>query len=76
MTTPVTAEQHRDAQAHEYGQYVATEVIYVGGSRAFNVGDAVPASHVDRGVVNADQVTKTSTKAGKALASGNDEPKG
>ncbi|MGZ6838626.1 MAG: hypothetical protein ACXVGE_22425, partial [Blastococcus sp.] len=70
MTTPVTADQLAAAQAHEYGQYVAAEPIYVGGSRAFNPGDPVPASHVDRGVVNVDQVVKTSTKAGKALAAG------
>ena len=33
---------------------------------AFNVGDPVPASHVERGVVDSSQVAKRDTKAGKA----------
>ena len=48
-------------QAKEYGQYVAAEVITIGGARAFNVGDPVPASHVARGVVGTSQVTAVSS---------------
>lgn len=36
------------AQAEEYGQYVATQVITHDGVRAYNPGDAVPASNVKR----------------------------
>jgi len=56
------------AQEAEYGTYVATVAIDIGGARAFNVGDPVPVSHVDRGVVRAEQVAKTTTKAGQAAA--------
>lgn len=69
MTTPAapeTAEALRAAQAKEYGQYVAVVAIDFGGARAFNVGDPVPASHVDRGVVTSDQVAKSTTKAAQA----------
>lgn len=64
------------AVAAEWGVYVASEVIYIGGARAFNAGDPVPASHVARGVVAPEQVAKTSTKAGKALAGIDETPKG
>lgn len=57
MTNPV--EALRDAQAKEYGQYVALVPIEIGGARAFNVGDPVPASHVSRGVVSQEQVKST-----------------
>ena len=66
MTTPATAEELREAQAKEYGTFVAVEPINIGGARAFNVGDPVPAGHVDSGVVPQDKVAKTSTQAGKA----------
>lgn len=59
-------EEHAAAQAAEYGTYVATKTIEIGGARAFNVGDPVPASHVERGVVDADAVAKTTTKAARA----------
>lgn len=55
------------AVAAEWGAYVASETIYLNGARAFNIGDPVPKSHVDRGVVNSEQVKKTSTKAGQEL---------
>lgn len=58
MTTPTPTEAYRDAQAAEYGVYVAAEDIFIGGGRAFNEGDPVPVSHVDRGVVTKDQVKK------------------
>lgn len=67
MTTPATAEELREAQAKEYGTYVAAERIEIGGALAFLPGDPVPVSHVEGGVVGAEQVAKTSTKAGKAL---------
>jgi hypothetical protein len=45
--------------------------------RAFNAGDPVPASHVERNVVREDQVKKISTKAGQTLAAGDtDKSKG
>lgn len=79
----MTDEEYRQAQAAEWGTYVATETIEIGGARAFNVGDAVPSSHVERGVVPEHAVAKATTKAGKAAAEANPtatvtttEPKG
>lgn len=71
MTTPAeptTVEEVRAALAAEYGTYVALAPIDINGARAFNAGDPVPVSHVERGVVSADQVAKTTTKAGRAAA--------
>lgn len=68
---PTPDEELRAAQQAEYSQYVATDTIYIGGARAFNVGDPVPVSHVERKVVHADQVAKTSTKAGQTAVSQN-----
>ncbi len=62
MTPPSTAEDLRAAQIAEYGTYTATERIVIDGALAFNPGDAVPVSHVERGVVHASQVKKTSTE--------------
>ena len=79
MTAPIpaTAAEYRDAQRAEYGTYVAVVPIDINGARAFNVGDAVPVSHVERGVVSDQEVAKTTTKAGKAAAGITDEtPKG
>lgn len=64
-TPPATAAEYAEALAAEYRDYVAATVIYVDGARAFNPGDAVPASHVERGVVHQDQVAKPSTKTGR-----------
>jgi 2',3'-cyclic-nucleotide 2'-phosphodiesterase (5'-nucleotidase family) len=66
MTTPQTIEEQRAAQSKEYGTYVAVTDIDLHGARAFNVGDPVPASHVERGVVSTSQVAKTTTKAAQA----------
>ena len=66
--SPMTAEQYREAQVAEYGQFVAVSPIDINGARAFNPGDPVPASHVERGVVLSEQVAKTSTKAGREAA--------
>jgi hypothetical protein len=76
MSEPVTAAQLREEQEREYGQFVAAQVIDIEGARAFNVGDPVPASHVQRGVVSADAVKKTTTKAGQALVADASTPKG
>jgi len=79
MTAPVpaTAAELREAQQKEYGTYVAVVPIDVNGARAFNPGDAVPVSHVDSGVVAADQVAKVTTKAGReAAAVVTENPKG
>jgi hypothetical protein len=62
----MTAEQYAEAQAKEYGKYVAKEPIDLGGARAFNTGDPVPVGHVERGVVREDQVAGTNTKAAAA----------
>lgn len=64
-------EEYRKAQAAEYGIYVATQPIDIRGARAFNVGDPVPVSHVERGVVSEDVVAKVTTKAGKAAIADN-----
>lgn len=74
MTTPVTAEDHQALIDAEYGTYVATEIIEIGGARAFNPGDPVPVSHVTRGVVDKSQVAKRDTKAGQQ-AINPDQPK-
>lgn len=61
-----TVDEVRKAQLAEWGVYVAVEPINIGGVRAFNVGEAVPVSHVERGVVGAEQVAKRGTKAAQA----------
>ena len=71
--TPVTAEELREAQRKEYGTYVAAQTIFIEGARAFNVGDPVPVSHVERHVVDADAVTKVTTKAGREAAAATDD---
>ena len=65
---PVTAAERREAQRAEYGTYVAVVPIDINGARAFNPGDAVPVSHVERGVVADHEVAKLTTKAGKEAA--------
>lgn len=59
-------EELRRAQESEYGTYVAVKEILIGGARAFNIGDPVPVSHVERGVVDTDDVAKSTTKAARA----------
>lgn len=63
--TPTTAAEYEAALRKEYGTYVATQPIDIAGARAFNTGDPVPVSHVERGVVREDQVARTTTKAGR-----------
>lgn len=72
--TPTTAAEHREALQAEWGTYVALTPIFINGARAANTGDPVPASHVQRGVVSSGQVSKVTTKAGRAAA-GIDEKK-
>ena len=64
-------EDFAAAQVVEYGTYVATEVILVDGVRAYNPGDPVPVSNVERhdyaalGVVRkTTNPVKTTTKKG------------
>lgn len=66
--SPSTVAEQRSAQEAEWGTYVALVPIDVYGARAFNTGDPVPVSHVDRGVVREDQVAKTTTKAGRTAS--------
>lgn len=79
MTQPISTpevDEFLAAQAKEYGTYVALQPIYIGGARAFNQGDPVPVGHVERGVVESEQVAKTSTKAGRAAAGIDENAKG
>jgi hypothetical protein len=66
--TPTTADELEAAIAKEYGTYVATAPIDIGGARAFNAGDPVPVSHIERGVVSQDKVAKLTTKSGRVAA--------
>ena len=68
---PTPDEQLDAAQRREYGTYVAKEPINIGYARAFNEGDPVPVSHVERGIVSEDQVVKASTKAGQTAVANN-----
>lgn len=70
---PLTVEEYVKAQQVEYGTYVATVPIDIYGARAFNPGDPVPVSHVERGMVSADSVAKVNTKAAAAVV---DNPEG
>jgi hypothetical protein len=78
-TPPQTVEEYKAAQQVEWGQYVAIEAIDIGGARAFNAGDPVPASHVKAGVVSATgpgaQVKKVATKT-EATKAADEEKKG
>jgi hypothetical protein len=74
MPTPeeLVAQAQLEAQV-EWGTYVATGPIDINGVRAFNTGNAVPVSHVTRGVVDSSLVTKVPdppkvTKAAVAAA--------
>jgi hypothetical protein len=58
-----TADDRRAEVEHEYSQYVAVVPISFSGVPAFNIGDPVPASHVERGIVRAEEVAKRDTKA-------------
>lgn len=64
---PMTVDEYVAAQQKEYGTYVAVNPIDHLGARAFNPGDPVPVSHVERGVVSLDDVAKVTTKAAAAV---------
>lgn len=74
--SPTTVAEYRAAHGVEWGTYVATQTIDIGGARAFNVGDPVPVSHVESGVVVAGEVAKVSTSAGREAAGVVSEKKG
>lgn len=63
--------ERRKARDVEYGTFVANKAIFIRDARAFNEGDPVPKSHVERGIVSGDDVVKTSTKAGQAAVANN-----
>lgn len=65
---PEPHEDYAAAQAAEYGRFKAVVPINIGNARAFNVGDAVPASHVESGVVDKSQVEQVATKAAAVAA--------
>jgi hypothetical protein len=52
MTTPfdddVALAEFAAAQQREYGKWEAVDVIWHGNARAYNPGDAVPVSNVER----------------------------
>lgn len=61
MPDPTPQELRAQAQLEaqvEWGTYVATEEILIDGVRAFNPSNAVPASHVESGIVDKAQVRK------------------
>jgi hypothetical protein len=60
-----TVDEYLAEQKAEWGKYVAAEAIDVDGVRAFNPGNPVPTSHVERGVVSAEQVTEVTKTAEK-----------
>lgn len=66
--TPATALEMREAQAKEWGTYVAKAPIDLDGVRAFNAGDPVPVSHVTNNIVSKDDVVKTGTQTAARLA--------
>ena len=62
----MTPDELRAAQHAEYSRFVAVQAIDIGTARAFNVGDAVPASTVESGAVPRDAVRGVNTKAAAA----------
>lgn len=67
---PDTSDDFQKKQEAEWSRWVAKEPINIGGARAFNPGDPVPASHVDNGVVSKDQVVGANTKTAAAVTEG------
>lgn len=64
LANPEEVEARRAEQESEYGTYIAVSQIFFNGTLAYNVGDPVPVSNVER-YKYADQgfVAKTNTKA-------------
>jgi hypothetical protein len=48
LATPEEVAERRDEQQKEYGEYVAVAQISFNGALAYNVGDPVPVSNVNR----------------------------
>lgn len=69
MVDTSKADAHEAAIAKEYSQYVAKGPIDVGGARAFNAGDPVPASSVDSGLIDKALVVGANTKTAAAVTS-------
>jgi hypothetical protein len=64
VATPEQVAEHRKELAAEYGTYVAVQPIDFNGVRAFNAGDSVPISTVERyGYASEGVVAKIGTKA-------------
>jgi hypothetical protein len=76
-TPMMSAEQYAATVQDEYGDYVATEPIYVGNALAYNVGDPVPKSNVSaHGYDQTGQVARRSQRAGADAAGAQAEPSG
>jgi hypothetical protein len=54
----LSLSDYQRASVDEWSHYVATQAIFINGVRAFNEGDAVPTSHVERGVVAREEVRR------------------
>jgi hypothetical protein len=79
MSSPQPAQTVEDREKEriaEYSKWVAVVPIDIHGARAFNPGDPVPVSHVDRGVVASHQVTGRNTKTGQAVTASDESSKG
>jgi hypothetical protein len=51
-----TLEEYTAGQRDEWLTFVAVQPIFIDGVRAFNEDDAVPVSHVTRGIVKLGEV--------------------
>lgn len=70
VTEAITAElsDHIEAQRREYGQWVAASPIHFGTALAYNPGDQIPVSNVERYKYDATgQAVKVGSKAHKDL---------
>lgn len=72
MSDPTTGALAPDLELAQhqqvlYGTFVANKPIDIGGGRAFNPGDAVPVSHVERGVVSLDDVDRVAQETATAF---------
>jgi hypothetical protein len=54
----LSLSEYTQAAVDEWTHFVAAQAIHINGVRAFNEGDAVPTSHVTRGVVAASEVRR------------------
>src|SRR3954471_14662571 len=66
--TPEEVASFRDAQAKEWGTYVALDTITYNGAVQFNAGNPVPVDIAERlGYVESHQVAKVGSKAANDL---------